>query len=82
MSTDVETPAATPAAPPRRRPRHRVLLAATASLSLIVALVGGAGFGSLVYAQHEISGHSVESRIDPTTHEKIIGGPCVRHACN
>jgi LCP family protein required for cell wall assembly len=83
MSTDVESPAPPPAAPPERRHRHRLLLAITASLSLIVALVGGAGFGSLVWAQHELNRHDVVSARDPHhPGEKIIGGPCVRHACN
>jgi LCP family protein required for cell wall assembly len=82
MSTDVETPAAPPAAPPERRHRHRLLLAITASLSLIVALVGGAGFASLVWAQNTLKSGDVHSRTDPVTHRQIIGGPCVQHACN
>jgi LCP family protein required for cell wall assembly len=77
------TPATTPATPPGRDGRRlRVLLALTATVALLVGLVGGLGFGSLVWAQHKLNEHDVESRQDPETGEKIIGGPCVRRACN
>ncbi len=77
------TPATTPSSPPGRDGRRlRVLLALTASVSLLVALVGGLGFGSLVWAQRELDQKDVTSQEDPETGEKIIGGPCVRRACN
>lgn len=72
-----------PAAPPGRdgRPR-RVLLAVSASLSLLVAVVAAVGLGSLVWAQHQLDRTDVESAIDEETGERTIGGPCVRRACN
>ena len=77
------TPATTPATPPGRGGRRlRVLLALTASVALLVGLVEGLGFGSLVWAQRELDKGDVTSRENPETGEKIIGGPCVRRACN
>jgi LCP family protein required for cell wall assembly len=63
--------------------RIRALLGLTAAASLIIALVGGLGFGSLVWAQRQLDSTSVVSQPDPENPgQKIIGGPCVRHACN
>jgi LCP family protein required for cell wall assembly len=80
MSTQAENSPAPVRRPPGRR--VRVILAATAVASLAVALVGGVGFGSLVWAQRQLDERSVVSDRDPDTGQKIIGGPCVRHACN
>ena len=79
MSTQAES---SPDARRRAPGRLRVVLAATAVLSAGVALVGGLGFGSLVWAQRQLDAGSVVSDRDPETGQKIIGGPCVRHACN
>lgn len=72
-----------PATPPGQEGRRvRFLFGLTAILSLLVALVAGTGFVSLLWAQLKLDEGGVTSLVDPETGQRIIGGPCVRRACN
>ena len=76
------TPATTPATPPGRGGRRLRVLLADRERGAARRARRGLGFGSLVWAQRELDKGDVTSRENPETGEKIIGGPCVRRACN
>ena len=57
------------------------LLAVSACLSLLLAATAAAGYGTYLWAQRRLSEHPIAPR-DPDTGERVIGGPCVRRACN
>lgn len=70
------------AIPPNGDGRLQIFLAVTASLALLIALIAGVGLGLLVWAQLALDDGGVTSREDRETGERIIGGPCIEHACN